>query len=70
MKVLGKNAELNARNSYHWRQGHVLRDTSVDPKTRQENALGLGYSSVPFSDVLVASMTDINKHVAWRFPRT
>ena len=59
---------LNKDNTKQWKDalpmGNVL-DLS------DENALSSGaYSSVPFTDVMIRSITDPSKHVAWRHPTT
>jgi len=65
-KVQGQSAMMNKANTKQWRDalpmGNVL-DLS------DENALSSGaYTSVQFTDIMIRSITDPSKHVAWRHP--
>ena len=66
-KVQGQSAAMNRDNTAQWRNGIALG--SADDLSDQ-NALTTAYGSLPFRDVLIRSISDPSKHVAWRHPTT
>ena len=67
-KVQGQSPVMNKANTAQWRDGTALGSVT---SLADENALGSdAYAKVPFRDVMIRSLTDPSKHVAWRHPRT
>jgi len=66
-KVRAAESTMNAWNTAQWRDGTVLGDAS---NLGAENALGVSYSAVAFTDVMVQSLTDASKSLGWRHPST
>ena len=73
---------MNRVNTAQWRDGRLIGDTDnlavrlyrdciyratiIPFVSKDENALGLAYRVVQFRDVMIRSLTDPQKHLAWR----
>eukprot|EP00118_Oscarella_pearsei_P016523 m.158372 g.158372 ORF g.158372 m.158372 type:complete len:410 (+) comp38735_c2_seq1:477-1706(+) len=66
-KVLGNNQVMNRLNTAQWRDGRLIGNTT---SLSNQNAVGLGYRNMPFHDVMIRSIYDGAKHVAWRHSTT
>ena len=65
VKAKRATTTLNYQNTAQWRDGTLLGDTST---LADENALGQGYNSVEFTDIMFQSISDTTKSLAWRHP--
>ena len=66
-KVLGNNKTMNRINTAQWRQRTKIGNTA---SLKDENALGAGYDTVTFTDVMIRSLSSSTKNLAWRHPST
>ena len=65
VKVKGTDPTMSAVNTDQWRDGKAIGSVT---DLKDENALGSSYSNTRFTDVMIRSLTDASKHVAWRHP--
>jgi hypothetical protein len=64
-KVKGIDATMNRDNTAQWMEGQTMGNIlTLD----DENALGEAYNTVPFREVMIRSLNDRDKHLAWRHP--
>jgi uncharacterized protein YbdZ (MbtH family) len=66
-KVKGKDATLNRLNTAQWQTGTPLNEAGMS-NLIDANAFGTAYSTVPFTDVMIRSISDADKRVSWRHP--
>eukprot|EP00043_Microstomoeca_roanoka_P018393 m.196378 g.196378 ORF g.196378 m.196378 type:complete len:1530 (+) comp16817_c1_seq1:88-4677(+) len=66
-KVRGRDGTLNIRNTRNWREGVYIDWMN---SMSDVNALGGGFNSVPFSDVLIRSLRQPRRALSWRHTRT
>ncbi|EDQ89308.1 uncharacterized protein MONBRDRAFT_25354 [Monosiga brevicollis MX1] len=64
-KVKGQDAVMNGLNTAQWRDGDEIGSTA---SLSDENALGPAYSTTPFTDVMVRSLTAPDRNMGWRHP--
>jgi hypothetical protein len=62
VKVRGSSKLMTGLNSAQWRDGKAIGNSS---NLDSEDALGLAYSSLPFQEVMIRSLADSCKYVAW-----
>ncbi len=65
VKLAGNNATMNRANKSQWRD-RIALGSIMDMSA--ENALGASYDTVPFTDVLIRSVSNAGKNLAWRHP--
>lgn len=66
-KLKGKDATLNRLNTAQWQSGVPLNQAGMFTLD-DENAFGTAYSTVPFTDVMIRSISDADKRLSWRHP--
>ncbi len=64
-KLQANNANLNRSDVARWRQKQYLGSIA---NLNVEDALGLSYDSIPFTDVMIRSIADSTKALGWRHP--
>lgn len=65
VKVQAASTTLNWQNTAQWRDGTLMGNTS---NLNDENALGQGYNDAPFTDVMMQTLSDTSRSLAWRHP--
>ena len=64
-KIQANTTTLNRQNTAQWRNLNYIGSIAT---LADENALGQSYSSVPFTDVMVRSLTTSARNIGWRHP--
>ncbi|XP_065833080.1 uncharacterized protein [Oscarella lobularis] len=64
VKVKGNDHIMNRLNTAQWRDGRLFGHPTT---LLDENAMGVAYTNMPFTDVMIRALEDgKDKHVAWR----
>ncbi len=63
VKVKGNDPTMNRLNKAQWYDGKLIGDCTG---LKDENAMCSSYNDVPFSDIMIRSIFDADRNLAWR----